>query len=129
MALMGGWLADRVRIPWILIATIAGSAVSLVGMGFLEGTALGASIMVQASMPALMFPAIFKSVTEVFGVKEQSLVLSLTMPVAIFVALGIVPTILGWCGDQGHFDYGFASVGVMTLVTLAALPFLKQPKA
>jgi len=127
MALMGGWLADRVRIPRILIATIVGSALSLTGMGFLEESSLSASIMMQASMPALMFPAIFKSVTEVFGLKEQSLVLSLTMPVAIFVALGIVPTVLGWCGDRGHFDYGFAAVGFMTLFTLAALPFLKKP--
>lgn len=126
MALMGGWLADRVRIPWILIATIVGSALALCGMGFLDGTGLSASIMMQASMPALMFPAIFKSVTEVFGVKEQSLVLSLTMPVAIFVALGVVPTLLGWCGDMGHFDYGFAGVGLLTLLTLGSLPFLKK---
>ncbi|WP_300673501.1 MFS transporter [Desulfoluna sp.] len=126
MALLGGWLADRVRIPTLLIATIMGSALSLAGMGFLEGTGLSASIMVQASMPALMFPAVFKSVTVIFGVKEQSLILSLTMPVAIFVALGIIPTFLGWCGDLGHFDYGFAGVGFLTLFTLGALPFLHQ---
>ncbi|SCY39756.1 MFS transporter [Desulfoluna spongiiphila] len=126
MALAGGWLADRVRIPWILIGTITGSAASLTGMGFLDGTGLSVAIMVQASMPALMFPAVFKSVTEVFGVKEQSLVLSLTMPVAVFVALGVIPTLLGWCGDRGHFGYGFAAVGAMTLFALGALPFLKK---
>ena len=126
MALLGGWLADRARIPWILCGTILGSTVSLIGMGFLNGAALGVAIMVQASMPALMFPVIFKSVTETFGVQAQSLVLSLTMPVAIFVALGIIPTLLGWCGDRGHFDLGFAAMGLMTLATLAALPYLNQ---
>ena len=128
MALTGGWLADRIRIPWILTGTILGSALALVGMGLLSGTGLAAAIMFQASMPALMFPAVFKSVTEIFGVKEQSMVLSLTMPVAIFVALGIVPALLGVCGDRGHFDYGFAAVGVLTAFTLIVLPFLKEPK-
>jgi len=129
MALTGGWLADRIRIPWILTGTILGSALALVGMGLLSGTGLAAAIMFQASMPALMFPAVFKSVTEIFGVKEQSMVLSLTMPMAIFVALGVVPALLGVCGDRGHFDYGFVAVGVLTAFTLIALPFLKEPKA
>ncbi len=126
MVILGGILADRVRISWILIVTILGSAVSLMGMGLLQGRGLGIAIMVQAAMPAVMFPAIFKSVTEIFGMQEQSLVLSLTMPVAIFVSLGVVPTLLGWCGDHGHFDYGFVAVGFLTIICLVALPFLKK---
>lgn len=128
MALTGGWLADRVRLSWILSATLFGSALSLVGMGLLKGTGLSGAIMLQACMPALMFPAVFKSVTEIFGVREQSLVLSLSMPIAYVFAIGLVPTFLGLCGDRGHFDHGFMAVGLMTLGALAVLPLLKQPE-
>ena len=126
MALVGGWLADRFSIRRVLAVTITGSAVALVGMGFCSGLVLGASIALQAAMPALMFPVIFKAVTESFGVESQSLVLSLSMPVAILVALGGVPTLLGLAGDQGHFGYGFAGIGILTASTLFVLPMLEK---
>ncbi|WP_300673499.1 MFS transporter [Desulfoluna sp.] len=128
MALTGGWLADRMRISTILAVTLFGSALSLAGMGLLTGTGLSGAIMLQACMPALMFPAVFKSVTEIFGVREQSLVLSLSMPIAYVFAIGLVPTFLGLCGDQGHFDHGFIAVGLLTLMSIAVLPLLKHPK-
>lgn len=125
-ALAGGWLADRLGVMPILTGTIAISAASLVGMGFAEGTPLAFAIMLQASMPAIMFPVIFKALVAIFGEKDQSLVLSLTMPVVTFAAIGGIPAALGWCGDLGSFGLGFAGLGALTAASLLVLPMLRE---
>ncbi|UZP68173.1 MFS transporter [Desulfovibrio mangrovi] len=120
LALAGGWLTDRIGEERILLITFAGSVVSIMLIAAVHGHWLTPVLFVQAALPALMFPAIFKMFANAFSPTERSLVLSMTMPLVVLIASGGTPAMISLCGDMGSFGLGFIILGLTGLTCLPA---------
>lgn len=121
LALVGGWLTDKFGERSTLLGTFWGSVLCLAGMAVCHGTALVVLLFVQAVLPPLMFPAVFKLFAAVFAAKERSLVLSMTMPPVSLLAAGGMPALIGYCGELGSFGAGF---GILALLSLLCIPVI-----
>lgn len=129
LALAGGWLCKWVGDRVLLLCGFTASTVLLFSIGSVSGPLLIMVIFMQANLPAVMFPAIFKLFADSFPAREQSLVLSMTLPVVVFLTVGGVPTLLGFCGDRGGFGIGFALIGFLCLLCLPIIRRLGKPTA
>ncbi|WBF67901.1 MFS transporter [Desulfovibrio subterraneus] len=121
MALAGGWLTDRMGEERILVISFAGSIVAVMLVPAVHGQWLTMTLFMQAALPPLMFPAIFKMFANAFSPTERSLVLSMTMPLVAFLAAGGAPAMIGFCGDLGSFGAGFIILGLAGVVCLPAI--------
>ena len=120
LPLLGGWLVDRFHFRYVLYVCLAASGIVMAGISFAHGSVLTVLLVLQAGLPALMFPAVFAALGNAFAPAQQSLVLSLTMPAIALFSTGIVPLFLGFCGDTVGFGVGFMVIGASCMATLIA---------
>lgn len=83
-------------------------------------------IFLQALSIAISFPTLFKIISNCVKMDDQPLLLSFTMPLAGMFATGLVPWLLGLCGQYASFGTGFGALGLVSVLCLAALPPLRR---
>lgn len=120
-ALAGGWLTDLLGEKRILTYSFVGCSLSIMALAFAHGTLLALVLFVQAALPPLMFPGIFKQFAVCFEPRERSLALSMTMPFVSLLAAGLIPAMIGLCGDLGSFGSGFFLLGVTGFLCLPVI--------
>lgn len=123
----GGWAADRRDIYRVVGAGLAVHAAAL-GLMCVPGARALALIGLglQAASIAVLFPSIFKAMTQAFPADRQPVLMSLSMPVASIISAGLVPLFLGWCGEYFSFAAGFAAVAAASLASLIAVAYLAR---
>lgn len=121
VVLAAGIVADRLGTKTAVRLYLIFHGVMLFGVGLASGMLLTGSIIMQALLTAFVFPAVFKLLAEAFTPAEQTTAMSLIMPMAAVLGTGIIPAILGMCGDAGSFGAGFIAMGLMNFAALGAL--------
>lgn len=120
-ALCGGWVADtlgaRRTIKWYLV--LHGLALMLMGVPHQAAAVTG--MVAQGMFTAFVFPAIFKMFAASFAPERQPLILSVTMPFSSILGTGIIPWLLGLCGQYLTFAWGFVMLGALSLVSVLGL--------
>lgn len=120
-----GFAADRfnpIRLLALCLLT-HGLALGMMSVQHSTWLALG-GIFLQALSIAVSFPTLFKIMSNCVKIDDQPLLLSFTMPVAGLFATGLVPWILGLCGQYATFGAGFGALGLVSVLCIAALvPF------
>ena len=79
---------------------------------------------IQPLLTAMIFPPIFTLLAESFPVKEQPMYLAIGMPVASFMGVGCMPSILGLWGDHLSFAAGFIMMGCMVALSFPLLKLM-----
>lgn len=129
LAVFGAGFAADVFNPVRLLGAclfVHGVALGLMGLQHIY-LALG-GVVLQAFSIAFSFPALFKIMSNCFEADEQPLLLSFTMPLAGLAATGLMPWFLGLCGQYASFGLGFAIMGLLSLLSIAALVPLRRTK-
>lgn len=122
-----GFAADRfdpIRLLAICLLT-HGLALGMMSVQHSAWLALG-GIFLQAFSIAFSFPTLFKIISNCVAMDDQPLLLSFTMPLAGMFATGLVPWILGLCGQYASFGAGFGALGLISVLCIAALRPLKK---
>jgi len=117
-ALAAGWAADRLgptrTIGFYLLFTGAGTVL----LGLVHGASLTVVVLAQPFFSALYFTAGFAVISRVFSQDVRSVAVSLIIPFGVLGGMGVIPTLLGFCGDMGSFALGFAILGGLLLLAL-----------
>ena len=73
---------------------------------------------------ATLFPVLFTMLAVIFPLKDQPMLLSIIMPTASFLGLGLVPGLLGILGDISGFAVGFMLMAIMSVFSWFLLRFV-----
>lgn len=116
MALSAGILLDRIGVrPSIVLALGFTGAMTLL-LGLLQGQALQAAVLAQALFASCFFPAGFTAISWSFPDKVRNVAVSVIIPPATLLGIGVTPALLGWFGDAGLFPVGFAILGSIVVL-------------
>ena len=106
--LMGGVLSDRVGRFKVLLAVVAVTAVSTVGVAFAPfGPVMIASMVIQAMATAAFFPVIFATVSDHTSSRTRAKVLGIINAAAGFIGGSLSPIIIGYLADEFNFKDAF----------------------
>jgi NNP family nitrate/nitrite transporter-like MFS transporter len=125
MALVGGWATDNFGPKQILrfVFVLAGTMTIFIGLASSSWVAV--AVFLQPVMAVCFFPAGLAALSMVSSVKERSITISLTVPVAFLIGGGAAPTLIGVIGDFHSFGWGIALVGGLIMTGSIFSGFLK----
>lgn len=118
----GGFVTMRLGTRRTLSICLAAYALGMFCMAMPWFGPFVLGIFVQPVLTAMVFPPIFTLLAESFPLKDQPLLLAVGMPVASFMGVGLMPSILGMWGDYVSFGAGFIMMGCMVA---ASFPLLR----
>ncbi|MFP4391771.1 MAG: MFS transporter [Desulfohalobiaceae bacterium] len=128
MALGAGFIIERLgtarTILWALICT--GFATLLLGL--LSGKPLQAAVLIQPMFAVCLFPACFTAISSVFRSLIRNVAISFIIPLATVFGTGLIPTAMGWFGDQGFFPLGFLLLGLLIFPGTLLVRFINFEK-
>jgi NNP family nitrate/nitrite transporter-like MFS transporter len=125
LALAAGFVVDGIGARRTARIALVFSGVFIMLLGPAKGWMLWAVVLLQPVMAVFLFTSGFTVLARVFDEDKRNVVISMMIPMAIVVGNGAVPTMIGWFGDRGMFGWGFAVLGLFSLLgvfLLGALP-------
>ena len=125
MPLLAGWFADRYGLRKTLFASVAASAAATFSIATLPASWLGASLVLQATASVCFFPLGFTVLSLITTDNNRNMAVALTVPFSYLFGAGMVPTLIGYTGDMGSFNWGIAILGVATLFGLLLLRYVR----
>ncbi len=122
--LCGGWLTPRLGCKRTLQLFLAAETLSLLALASPWLPLVIGGMVLQPLAPAFAFAAIFLVLANAFPPGRQPMLLSISVPVASYCGTGLIPQLLGACGDHFSFSTGFLALGLLYLLSLPLLRFL-----
>ena len=122
---LGGWLCRRMGSKKSLAISLAAFAFSLLLMAAPWKGLLLLGMFLQPAVCAMLFPPIFTFLAEQFSPKDQPVVMALGMPLGGLLGIGIIPALLGLCGDTLSFAVGFIILASVVTITLPLLKTIR----
>ncbi len=124
-AFLSGWISDKMgpgkALGWMFISTSIFTAL----LGILPYPFLLFPIFIQPALTVCFFPPAFALLSRLTPPHLRNLAVSLTIPTAILIGGGGIPSMLGFFGDIGLFSWGFIVLGAMLLGARLLLFWIK----
>ena len=125
MALVGGWVTDRVGPRRTLGIVFLLTGVFTLALGLASTRWVAYAVILQPIVAVCFFPAGFAALAMVVPPKARNIAVSFTTPLAFLIGGGVVPTLIGVAGDARSFGLGIAIVGGMIVVGALVSRFLR----
>lgn len=126
--LCGGFITTRIgtRRTLIICLLVYASGMFLMAGPWFPSFVLG--IFIQPMLTAMVFPPIFVLLAENFPLEEQPMLLAMGMPVASFMGVGLMPSVLGMFGDYASFAMGFVFMGCLVSISLPLIRLMPEKR-
>jgi MFS transporter, NNP family, nitrate/nitrite transporter len=118
-------LFDRIRPSLLMALALAGQGVALVLLGLTAGWIRLVVVFLQPAIGALYFPAGFAALASLMPPDARNVGVSLTLPTAVFLGVGVIPSVVGYMGEHFTFAAGFVGLGLVMII-LSFLSFTGQ---
>ncbi len=117
--LAAAFFVDRIR-PRVLMAfALAGQGLALVLLGTFTGWGRLLVVFLQPAIGALYFPAGFAALSSLMPPESRNVGVSMTLPTAVFLGVGVIPSVVGYMGEYFTFAGGFIGLGgIMAAVSV-----------
>jgi len=125
MALVGGWVTDRVGPRRTLGIVFLLTGVFTLVLGLAPTRWVAYAVILQPIVAVCFFPAGFAALGMVVPPTARNIAVSFTTPLAFLIGGGAVPTLIGVAGDARSFGLGIALVGGMIIVGALVSRFLR----
>ena len=127
ITLLGGWATDRLGSRPTLGAVFLVSGMMTVLLGTVSGPWIVIVVFLQPMLAGCFFPAAFSALSQIGPPSVRNIAVSLTIPVAMLLGAGAIPTGIGIMGDAGAFSLGITLVGAFILTGCILVRYLKLP--
>lgn len=124
--LCGGWVTSRMGTRRTLGLCLSAYTLGMFFMAAPYFTPFVLGIFIQPMLTAMVFPPVFVLLAESFPPEDQPMLLAMGMPVASFMGVGVMPSILGVFGDCSGFATGFAFMGCLVAVSLPLIRLMPE---
>ncbi len=125
IAFGAGWFVDRGGVRKSLAIFFGATGVLTILLGALTGPWLTIVVFLQPLVAVCFFPAGFTAIGRIGPPKLRNVAVGFTVPLGFMFGGGLIPTGIGWAGEQGSFSAGIIGVGVVTLLCLPLIRLLK----
>ena len=125
IAFGAGWFVDRWGVRRSLAFFFGATGVLTILLGTLAGPWLTAVIFLQPLAAVCFFPAGFTAISRIGPPKLRNVAVGFAIPLGFMFGGGLIPTGIGWAGEQGSFSAGVIGVGLVTLLCLPLIRLLK----
>ena len=125
IAFGAGWFVDRWGVRRSLAFFFGATGVLTILLGTLAGPWLTAVIFLQPLAAVCFFPAGFTAIGRIGPPKLRNVAVGFTIPLGFMFGGGLIPTGIGWAGEQASFSAGIIGVGLITLLCLPLIRWLK----
>jgi MFS transporter, NNP family, nitrate/nitrite transporter len=125
VAFGAGWFVDRWGVRKSLVVFFGATGVLTILLGTLAGPWLIAVVFLQPLVAVCFFPAGFTAIGRIGPPKLRNVAVGFTVPLGFMFGGGLIPTGIGWAGEQGSFSAGIIGVGLITLLCLPLIRLLK----
>jgi NNP family nitrate/nitrite transporter-like MFS transporter len=125
MALLAGWLTDRLGPKRAMRYSFTATGVMTVLLGAAPGSWIVPIVFLQPMLAACFFPPGFTALSRIGSPRVQNVAVSFTLPFSLFLGTGGIPATIGIMGEAGLFAQGFALVGGLLFSSLILLRYLK----
>jgi NNP family nitrate/nitrite transporter-like MFS transporter len=125
MALVAGWIADRVGQKPAMLAALLTAGMATVLIGTLKGGWLVVMIFIQPAMLSSFFPAAFAALARIAPPSLRSVTSALGPPISFLIGGGILPAVIGYMGEHSSFSAGIVLAGGFMLAGPILILFLK----
>lgn len=116
MAFVGGWASDRFGPSLTISVALVISGFLTISIAVLQSPWLIVVAFAQPAFAVCFFPAALAAMSRIGPLEVRSLTVSLVVPLGFLIGGGGMPAIVGYAGDQGMFDVGFALVGSVMIL-------------
>jgi NNP family nitrate/nitrite transporter-like MFS transporter len=113
---LAGWLTAKWGEKRMMGISLLLTGVVTILVGVLSGIALKVCVVLMAGLAVCFFPPAFAALSRIVQPTYRSLATAFTTPTAFLLGGGLVPLILGYVGQAGHFDLGIMAVGGLVAV-------------
>ena len=125
IAFGAGWFVDRWGVKKSLTVFFGATGVLTILLGALHGPWLIVVVFLQPLVAVCFFPAGFTAIGRIGPPKLRNVAVGFTVPLGFLFGGGLIPTGIGWAGEQDSFSAGVIGVGLFTLL---CLPLIRQLK-
>jgi NNP family nitrate/nitrite transporter-like MFS transporter len=125
IAFGAGWFVDRWGVRKSLAVFFGATGVLTILLGTLAGAWLTVAVFLQPLVAVCFFPAGFTAIGRIGPPKLRNMAVGFTIPLGFMFGGGLIPTGIGWAGEQGSFSAGIIGVGLVTLLCLPLIRLLK----
>ena len=110
---LAGWLTAKIgeKRMMALALVLTGAATVLVGL--LSGVALKVCVVLMAGFAVCFFPPAFAALSRIVQPTYRSLATAFSTPTGLLLGGGLLPLVLGYVGQAGHFDLGIVVIGAL----------------
>jgi MFS transporter, NNP family, nitrate/nitrite transporter len=122
---LSGWLVDRFGVIKLIAASILLTALPTILLGAGSGLFLTVAVLLQPMIAVVFFTPALVALSKIGPPESRNVAVSITTPLAVLLGGGVYPYILGVLGEMGQFYIGFIVLGVLMLVCLPLLRFLR----
>ena len=128
MVPLGGYLADKYppQFSLILLIIIQILSITMFASPIYSLEIIG--LFLQAGASSFGFPVVFALIPYSFSKEDQSIIISLTSPLASVLGTGVIPLVLGYMGTEYSFSLGLHGVSIFfALLTLLLFKIKRYP--
>lgn len=115
IVILGGWASDRFNVYLIIKFCLTLHALALTAMAFDIPSLSIIGIIFQTISISCLFPSIFKAFAIRFPLRQQALLMSLSMTSSGLISNGGITIFLGYCGEHLTFGIGFISLALYSI--------------
>jgi NNP family nitrate/nitrite transporter-like MFS transporter len=116
MVFFAGWLTSRIGEKRMLALALLLTGVVTVLVGVLTGVALKVCVVLMAGLAVCFFPPAFAALARIVQPTYRSLATAFATPTGLLLGGGLLPLLLGYVGQAGHFDLGIVVIGCLVAV-------------
>jgi NNP family nitrate/nitrite transporter-like MFS transporter len=125
IAFMAGWFVDHLGVKKTMAIFFLLTGILTGLLGAVHGGWLIACVFLQPMVAVCFFPAGFTAISRIGPVNSRNVAISFTVPLGFILGGGVVPSLIGWAGEQSSFSMGIIAMGLFTLVCIPLIGWLK----
>ncbi len=125
VVMLAGWVTDRLGPGRTLRYVFLATGTLTVLLGAAQGSLIMLIVFLHPMLAACFFPAGFAALSRIGSHNTRNVAVSLTLPAALLLGTGAIPSGIGILGEAGLFGVGFALVGGLTLGCAWLVRYLK----
>jgi MFS transporter, NNP family, nitrate/nitrite transporter len=113
MVFVAGWLTAKLGEKRMMGLALFLTGVVTVLVGVLTGVALKVCVVLMAGLAVCFFPPAFAALSRIVQPTYRSLATAFATPTGLLIGGGLLPLLLVYVGQAGHFGLGIIVIGAL----------------